>query len=324
MSRNNINTQHIEGRVYQHNLTIKTVQNQNSENFGKEFISGNIEIATSEDGLNVLPVHFTYVTEMTKKGSKNNTFTALKKIIEEGKSWVTSGKDEATKVKIDNVAIALNDFYAQDDTLVSAKTNEGGFVSIVAELCDENERNTFTADMVITNVSTIEANEERGIDKDYLSIRGCIFNFRNDILPFDFVVKNPAGMKYFENLGATPADPVFTKVWGKINCSTVIIPHTEESAFGEAVVTNSTHRTKEWVITGAAKMPYDFGDEKVLTRDELVKAMQDREVYLADIKKRSDEYRASRAAAATSAFTSGGAMNLPTDGAPVSKGTFNF
>ena len=33
-----INTERIEGRVYQHNLTIKTVQNQTSANFGKEFI----------------------------------------------------------------------------------------------------------------------------------------------------------------------------------------------------------------------------------------------------------------------------------------------
>ena len=314
--RKAINTEHIEGRIYQHNLTLKTVQNQTSANFGKEFISGNLEIATDEEGLNVLPVHFTYVTAVTAKGAKNNTFTALKKIIDEGKSWVTTGKDNATKVKIDNVAIALNDFYTQDDTLVSAKINEGGFVSIVTDLCDENERNTFTADMVITNVLTVEANEERGIEKDYLSIRGAIFNFRNEVLPFDFVVKNPNGMKYFENLGVTASEPVYTKIWGRIVCSTIVIPHTEESAFGEAIVINSTRPSKEWVITGAAKIPYDFDDEKVLTREELTKAMQNREIHLADIKKKSDEYRASRAAAATESFSTGSIMN--------SSGTFNF
>ena len=96
--RKAINTQHIEGRIYQHDLTLKTVQNQSSANFGKEFIAGNLEIATDEEGLNVLKVHFTYVTEVTAKGVKNNTFAALKKIIDEGKSWVTSVKDAATKV----------------------------------------------------------------------------------------------------------------------------------------------------------------------------------------------------------------------------------
>ena len=60
-----INTERIEGRVYQHNLTIKTVQNQTSANFGKEFISGNLEVAVDEAGLNIIPVHYTYVTETT-------------------------------------------------------------------------------------------------------------------------------------------------------------------------------------------------------------------------------------------------------------------
>ena len=48
-----INTERIEGRVYQHNLTIKTVQNQTSANFGKEFISGQLEVAVDEEGLNI-------------------------------------------------------------------------------------------------------------------------------------------------------------------------------------------------------------------------------------------------------------------------------
>ena len=33
-----INTERVEGRIYQHNLVKKTVQNQASQNFGKEFI----------------------------------------------------------------------------------------------------------------------------------------------------------------------------------------------------------------------------------------------------------------------------------------------
>ena len=43
--RKTINTEHIEGRIYQHDLAVKTVQNQQSSNFGKEFIAGNLDIA---------------------------------------------------------------------------------------------------------------------------------------------------------------------------------------------------------------------------------------------------------------------------------------
>ena len=252
--RKNINTEHIEGRLYQHELSVKTVQNQQSENFGKEYIGGTLDVATDEEGLNVLTVHFTYVTETTKNGKKNATFTALKKIIDEGKAWITDGKDSATKLKVDT-ALALNDFYTQDDSLVSAKTNEGGFVTIVNELCDASERNTFSADMIITNINRVEADEEKGIEEDYVTVKGAVFNFRNALLPVDFVVRNKAGMKYFENLEVTPAEPIYTKVWGKITSTTTKVEKMEESAFGEAAVKTYERKTKEWVITGTAKIP---------------------------------------------------------------------
>ena len=196
------NSERIEGRIYQHDLAIKTVQNQSSQNFGKEFIAGTLEVAVDDAGLNVIPVHFTYVTEVTSKGQTNRTFTVLKKIIDEGKTIVTDGMDEATKVRIDT-ALALNDFYTNDDSLVSIKTNEGGFVTIINELSGENERNTFSADMVITGVTRVEADEEKNIKEDYVTVKGAIFNFRGDLLPLEFIVKNAGGMKYFEDLGAS-------------------------------------------------------------------------------------------------------------------------
>ena len=314
------NKERIEGRIYQHDLVIKQVQNQNSDNYGKDFIAGNIEIAVDDAGLNVIPVHFTYVTEITSSGKKNATFTALKKIIDEGKTIVSNGIDEAIKVRVDT-ALALNDFYTQDDTLVSVKVNEGGFVSIVNELGVENERNTFSADMVITGVSRTEADEEKNIKEPFLTVRGAIFNFRGALLPLDFVVKNPQGMKYFEDLGVSNAEPIYTKVWGRINCETKTTVVQEESAFGEAAVKTYERKTKEWVITGTAKVPYEFGDEEVLTADELTKAMQDREVMLAETKKRSEEYRAQKAANTTAPAATTGVKPA---NAAVSKGTFNF
>ena len=308
--RKAINTERIEGRIYQHNLTIKTVQNQTSANYGKEFISGNLEVAVDEAGLNVIPVHFTYVTEQTSSGKTNTTFTNLKRIIDEDNTWVKVGKDNALKVRIDT-ALALNDFYTQDGNLVSVKTNEGGFVSFVnGDLCPENERNTFAADMVITKVDRVEANPEKNIDEDYVTVRGAIFNFRNDLLPVDFTVRHKDGMKYFEDLGASNAEPVYTKVWGKIMCMTSISEVKEDSAFGESSVRTYERKEKEWTITGTAKVTYDFGDEKVLTADELKKAMQNRETMLAETKARSDEYRASKAATpaatATTVINNGG------------------
>ena len=213
-----VNKEHVEGRLFQHDLELKTVQNETSANYGKEFISGNVEVAVDEEGLNVIPVHFTYVTEITNSGKKNATFTTLKRIIDEDKSIVSVGKDEAFKVRIDT-ALALNDFYSNDDQLVSVKTNEGGFISIVNALCDEKERNTWEADMVITGSNLVEADPEKNTE-EYMDIKGAIFNFRNEVLPMNFVLKNKEGFKHFEDMNASPAEPTFTKVWGRINCLT--------------------------------------------------------------------------------------------------------
>lgn len=294
------NTERVEGYIYQHDLSVKQVQNQASSNFGKDFISGNLEVATDEEGLNVIKVHFTYVTETNKSGNKNATYTVLKKIIDENKTWTAVGKENALKVRVDT-ALALNDFYNNNDELVSAKTNEGGFVTIINQLAEEKLRNTFSADMVITNVSHIEKDEEKNIEEDYVSVRGAIFNFRNDLLPVDFKVKNAEGMKYFEGLGATNSNPIYTKVWGKIISTTITRTSEVESAFGEAAVRTYSNSNKEWVITGTAKVPYDFGDENILTAEELTKAAQNREVYLAEVKKRAEDYKANRAAGNTTA-----------------------
>ena len=293
----NFNREHIEGYVYQHDLAIKTVANKESENFGKEFIAGTLEVAVDEEMLNVIPVHFTYVVELSSKGTKNATFANLKKIIEENKTCLEVGKDAAQKVKIDT-ALALNDFYTQDGSLVSVKTNEGGFVTLVTALAPEIERNTWKADMLITNVKRVEADPEKNIDKDYLTIRGAIFNFRNALLPMEFTLRDERGFSYFENLDASDSNPIFTQVWGLINCESKVVTWTEESAFGEPTVRTTKTKSKEWLITGThpESKVYEFGEEGVLTVEELQKAMQDREVLLADIKKRNEEYKASKAA----------------------------
>lgn len=288
-----INSEHIEGFVYEHTLEIKQVQNQKSANYGKDFISGELRVAVDDELCNVIPIHFTYVTETTSKGNSNATYTALKKIIDEKRSVVEVGKTDAFKVRI-STAIGLNDFYTQDDRLVSTKVNEGGFVTIINELADPSERNKFTCDMLITNVSRVEADPERNIDNDYVNIKGAIFNFRNAILPVDFKVENPQGMDWFESLDVSAANPIFTKVWGKINCNTIVRKVEEESAFGEAAVRTYERKVKDWVVKGCQREAYDYGDAEVLTSEDVANAIKDREVILADIKQRRDEYNAQK------------------------------
>ena len=233
---------------------------------------------------------------------------------------LADGKDAATMVRIDT-ALGLNDFYTSrngEETLVSAKRNDGGFVHVTNKLGEEATRNTFEFDMLINGTRLVEADEEKHIDADYLIVKGAVFNFRNAILPVELVVKSADGIKYFESLDASPSNLVFTKVWGKIESQTIVDKREEGSAFGDAAVKEYTRTVREWVITGAAKETYEIDDEKNgITTDEIKTAMADREVYLADVKKRADEYQASKAANMSTTAT-------PSAGATAAAGGFNF
>ena len=297
MKKTLINKEHIEGRVYEHDLQLKKVENTESKNYGTPFINGTLSVATDEDGLNVVTINYTYVTEFTKAGKKNSTFSALKSIIESGKTVETDGFANATMVKCDT-SLGLNDFYSNksgEETLISAKRNEGGFCSVVTKLGDESTRNTFEVDMLINGTRLVEADPEKHIDNDYLIVKGAVFNFMGAMKPVELIVKNKGGIAYFESLEASSSNLVFTKVWGKIESQTIKTTKEEESAFGEASIKEYVKTIKEWVITGTAKEPYPTDDaETGITPDEVKKLMADREVYLAEVKKKQDEYQASK------------------------------
>ena len=308
-----INKTHIEGLLYEHNLELK-VSGPNSKNPGTEYITGTIGIATDDACLNVVSVHFTYVTSTTSKGGTNATFATLKNIIDGViKNYMKDGKDAAGKLRIDS-ALGLNEFYTDrngKEELVSAKRNEGGFVHVVDVLVDdEKSRNTFECDMIITGALRQEANLERQIPEKVI-VKGAIFDFRKSLLPVEFSATNPGAMNYFESLGATSKEPVFTKIWGRQVSETIVRTITEESAFGDASVREVKSTRRDFVITGAAKEPYIWDDESTITVSELNDAITARETYLATLKQRNDEYKASKNAPTSSIITpAAGAFNF--------------
>ena len=291
-----INQSHIEGLLYEHKLELKESGPQ-SKHPGTKFIMGTVDIATDDACINIVSVHFSYVTATTSKGNTNATFTTLMNIID-GKygSIMGNGKENAVKLRIDS-AIGLNDFYSErngKEELISTKRNEGGFIHVADILSeDEKTRNTFTCDMLITSVVHIDADEERNIPEKAI-VRGAVFDFRNALLPVEFSAVNPNAIGYFESLEASTKEPVFTKIWGRQISETVVKTITEESAFGEASVREVKNTRKDYVITGASKEPYMWDDESSITAAELTEAMANRETYLATVKQRQDEYKASK------------------------------
>jgi hypothetical protein len=310
--KNMINKTHIEGLLYEHALELR-VSGPNSKNPGTEFIMGTVSIATDDKIKNIVPVHYTYVTATTSKGNPNATFSTLKDIID-GKlcSVMEHGADKAVKLRIDS-ALGLNEFYSDrngKEELVSAKRNEGGFIHTCTELDqDEKNRSTFDVDMLITNVVRLDADEERNIP-ERCAVKGAIFDFRGSLLPVEFSAVNSNAMDYFEGLGASAKEPVFTKIWGRQVSGTTTRTVTEESAFGDDVVREIKSTRRDFVITGAAKTPYLWDEADTITAAELTEAMANRETMLAALKQRQEEYKASKGQATAQTAPAQGAFNF--------------
>lgn len=263
--------------------------------------------------VNIVPVHFTYVTETTKDGNANATYTTLLNILDKKYgSIMENGAGNAVKLKV-NSSLALNEFYSNkngEEVLVSAKRAEGGFVYAVNVLDEEEkERNKFTCDMLITNVNIKEADEEKGLPEKGI-VKGAIFNFRNALLPVEFSVIDPKAIAYFESLEASSSNPIFTKVWGKQVSETIVRKIVEESAFGEDSVREVKSSRKDFVLTGAMKQPYDWDTEETMTAQELKEAIANREIVLADIKKRRDNNKAAKNTGAAAKSVNNGAFNF--------------
>jgi hypothetical protein len=160
----------------------------------------------------------------------------------------------------------------------------------------ETDRNIFKCDMLITNVRHVDADEDKGLPEKCI-VKGAIFDFRKSLMPVEFSAVHPNAINYFEGLDASGSNPILTQVWGRQVSETVVKTITEESAFGDALVREVKSSRKDWVITGARPEPYVWDDESTMTAAEVNEAMKARELTLAAMKTRQDEYKASKGAA---------------------------
>ena len=192
----------------------------------------------------------------------------------------------------------MNEFYSDrngTEELISVKRNEGGFVHVepAFDKINENQRNTFDCDIVITGVRRIEENEEKQ-QPEKMILKGAIFNFRNALLPVEFTVLDPRAMDYFESLGASTNSPIFTHIKGEQISEVIVRTVTEESAFGAPSVREFKSTRKDFVVTWAASELYAWDDESTITANMMKEAMTGRELYLAELKKRREDYKASQ------------------------------
>lgn len=289
MRDNWINKCHIEGRIFKHTLQ-KRVSGEQSKNPGTEYIGGIINVATDEDGINVIPVRFTYVTAVyPKSGKPNDSFKVLSQIIEDNITWEKDGKDAAPQIRIDG-DVEVNDFLSnRNGEMIEAKGVRGGFIHFANGAFglneNENKRNTFETDMLIAAVQH-QDNED---GDEWANIRGYVFAYQNALVPVTYSIHNKAGIEYFDKCDISNDNPLLTKVWGNIICTTQEVKTEVESAFGGTQVDISTRTLRAWEVSGCAVEPYEWNTPETITIDEFKKLLDERAETVAAAKLRSEQ-----------------------------------
>jgi len=282
MKNNFENSVDVRGWVFNHTLAKKVSRK------GVEYIGGSINVATDVNAVNVVPVNFMYVVPTFKNGKPNTTYSFLEQIINENNTYEMNGAS-ATKIRIDG-DVECNDFVTREGEMASPKRVRGSFAhpetgDIATVGCAK-----FKTDMLIEGYQEVEV--ENG--DNYGRIRGYVFNFKNDFLPVEYTIRTAGGMNYFEKADISINEPMLTKVWGNIVCTTIENRTETENAFGAPTVNITTRTLRAWDIEGASVDPMEFGDESTMTAGDVVKGKADREQHLAEVRANHDEYQKSR------------------------------
>ena len=282
MKSNFENSVEVKGWVFNHTLAKKVSRK------GVEYIGGSINVATDKDAVNVVPVNFMYVTPTFKSGKPNTTYSFLEQIINENNTYEMNGTS-ATKIRIDG-DVECNDFVTREGEMASPKRIRGSFAHPETGDIAKVGCAKFKTDMLIEGYQEVEFEDS----DNYGRIRGYVFNFKNDFLPVEYTVRTAGGMSYFEKADISVSEPMLTKVWGNIVCTTIENRTETENAFGAPTVNITTRTLRAWDIEGASVDPMEFGDESTMTAEDVTKGKADREQHLAEVRANHDEYQKSR------------------------------
>lgn len=277
-----------------------------------DYISGTLNICTDEDGINIVPVRFNFVTEKWNSGKENDTWKVLKEVINTGKTWENVGRDNAIKVRL-QCNVGVNDFLGRDGNMVEAKSIDCSFAHF-ANNGFSDKRNDFKMDMLIAATALQEVENS----DDYLNLRGYAFNYRGDLIPVTLTVRDKGGINYFENADISNANPMLTNIWGKIVSTTQKIEKEVESAWGAPQVEYTTRTLRAWEVVGCSPEPMDWDDESTITIAEFKTALQNREAQKAAAKARQEEKQSGNSAG----FPAAGSENK--SGSPTAAADFKF
>lgn len=267
----------IEGIVNEKRMEIKTID-------GKEAITGEIDIKTGDNSIHTVRV-FSYKFTKPKDGQaakESSIFKALETVMNEYKTIAVDGEEAADKVKISGASFGVNDYYGQDRELRSITQLSTNFINRLKSTDAYNPRAEFEIEVYIEAI--IDETDKEGVETGRLKIKGLTGVYGGKIIPLNFVVSDDGAVDYIRgnyNQGDT------VKFFGEVINNTTRVEKIPEVAFGKANPKVFDIVTRELLITGGLPA-YDDENPKKYSVDAIKKAKVERDNYLEDLKKKSE------------------------------------
>jgi len=260
---------------------------------GVNYVSGNIDIKVNDD---IHRVAIKYTAEITKKGDENRAYKGLVTINEEVVT-MEEDKEKATKVRLGDAMVTLNEYY-KNGQLTSSLQTQTSFINRVKETEEFVPVAKFKLEMLVSGTVKEEKNEE---ETGRLILKGHVPGYEGKIFPVSLVVEGQKAVDYIEE---NYEEGVTVTTFGNIINQRLTIEKVVEVEFGEDQVDKSYKNTHEYKVTsGTAAKEFDADEDgnTAFNPKLLKKALAARTLYLEE-KKAKTEAKDNKAGKSSSPF----------------------
>ena len=234
-----------------------------------------IRVNTAINGVDTeleIPVHM-FAAQLTNAGAPNPAYESIERVMNEYVSIAASDIDHADRVRITKGQIQMNEYYGQDERLISFPRITASFVTkIKKEECKPKAEFNVT---FMVGKAGYELDRD-GVETNKYKVTGMVpqFGGKVDVVPF-FAYNAGVidAVSQYWNEGDT------VKATGKLNFTSKTETRMVEVDFGEPTEETRTISVSELVITGGSSTPLD--GEFAIDYDDIKAALEERKERLA-------------------------------------------
>lgn len=233
-----------------------------------------------------------FASELKNDGTPNPAYENIMRVMNEYVSIAASDEAHADRIRITNGQIKMNEYYSQNGALVSFPRINASFISKVKK---EDFKPEATFSVTFAVASKGYETDKDGVETEKYCVTGILpqYGGKVDVIKFYTASKNvtEAISEYWEQGDTVRAS-------GKLNFTSRTETVMTEVDFGDPVEETRTISISELLITGGSSTPLE--GEFAYDQDEIMSALAERKVRLAELKENNKKGGSKKAPAQAS------------------------